>query len=104
MVYTKELEYVRQIGSPGKGPKQFCNIRDVSTDEHSNLYVSDAGNHRIQVLSNGGEYLHTIGCDGNRLKWPFGVCVSGQYVYVADNDNHDISVHTTMGEYVRTEG
>ena len=104
MIYTKELEYVRQIGSPGKGPKQFCNIRDVSSDEHDNLYVSDAYNHRIQILSNGGEYLHSIGCDGNRLKLPFGVCVSGQNVYVTDNNNHNISVYTTTGEYVTTLG
>ena len=104
MVYTKELVYVRQIGSPGKGPGQFNNIRDVSSDEHGNLYVSVAGNHHIQVLSNGGEYLHSIGSDGNRLKWPFGVCVSGQNVYVADHRNHNISVYATTGEYVTTLG
>ena len=104
MVYTKELEYVRQIGSPGEGPGQFNIIRDVSSDEHGNLYVSDAHNHRIQVLSNGGEYLRSIGYDGNRLDFPFGVCLSGQYVYVADNDNHNISVYTTMGGHVTTLG
>ena len=104
MVYTKELEYVRQIDSPGKGPGQFNVIHDISSDEHGNLYVSDAGNHRIQVLSNGGEYLRSIGCDRNRLYFPLGVCVSGQYVYVADTHNHNISVYTTMGEYVTTLG
>ena len=101
MVYTKELEYVRQIGSRGKGPGKFDNIRDISSDEHGNLYVSDAGNHRIQVLSNNGKYLHSIGCDGN---WPLGVCVSGQYVYIVNNDNHNISVYTTMGEYMTILG
>ena len=104
MVYTKELEYARQIDSPCEGPGQFCNIRDVSSDEHGNLYVSEARNHHIQVLSNSGEYLRSIGCDGNRLEWPVGVCVSGQYVYVADNGNHNISVYTTMGDHVTTLG
>ena len=104
MVYTKELEYVRQIGSPGKGPGQFNKIRDVSSNEHGNLYVSDARNHCIQVFINSGEYLHSIGCDGERLKWPVGVCVSGQYVYVANYDSHNISVYTTMGDYVTTLG
>ena len=146
MVYTKELEYVRQIGSPGKSPGQF-DIRDVSSDEHGNLYVcegehknvylysvahnypggyfgvypneeyqeyleyeeypndlvdEDYPDYRIQVLSNGGEYLRSIGC--NKLDFPFGVCLSGQYVYVADTHNHNISVYTTMGEYVTTLG
>ena len=104
MVYTKELEYVRQIGSPGKGPGQFNNIRDVSSDERGNLYVSDDGNRRIQVLSNSDEYLHSICFDENRFYFPVGVCVSCQYVYVADNSNHNISVYTTMGEYVTTLG
>ena len=122
MVYNKELEYVRQIDSPGQGPGQFKYIRDVSSDEHGNLYVSEHGNlyahvsvsislnqvhklprhsHRIQVLSNGNKYLRSIDCDG-RLNFPRGVCVSGQYVYVAGN--HNISVYTTMGEYVTTLG
>ena len=102
MIYTKELEYVRQIGSPGKGPGQFKYIRDISSDEHGNLYVCDAGNHRIQVLCNCGEYLYSIGCDRKRLYFPFGLSVSGQNVYVAGN--HKISVYTTMGEYVTTLG
>ena len=106
MVYTKELEYVRQFVSPSKGPGQFNYIRDVSSDEHGNLYVSVGRSHhnhyRIQVLSNDGEYLCSIYCDGNKLNFPRGVCVSGQYVYVAGN--HNISVYTTTGEYVTTLG
>ena len=57
-VYTTDLEYVRQIGSHGKSPGQFNGIRDISSDKHGNLYVSDCGNSRIQVLSNGSEFLH----------------------------------------------
>ena len=41
MVYTKELKYVRKIGSHGDGPGQFGGIWGVSSDEHGNLYVSD---------------------------------------------------------------
>ena len=98
MVYTEELEYVRQLDSPDN------NIYDVSSDEHGNLYVSDAHNHHIQVLSNGGEYLYSISCDGNKFNYPLGVYVSGQYVYVADNSNHKVSVYTTMGGHVTTLG
>ncbi len=38
-VYTKELEYVRQI----KDPVHFSDIYDISPDEHGNLYVLIVG-------------------------------------------------------------
>ena len=101
-VYTTELDYVRQIGSHGKDPD--C-IRDISSDEHSNLYVSES--RRIQVFSNSGEFLRSIGCDENgvnRLNGPCGVCVAGQYVYVANWNNHNVSVFTTEGVYVTSLG
>ena len=41
MVYTKDLNYVRQIGSYGDGPGQFKGIRGVSSDENGNLYITD---------------------------------------------------------------
>ena len=37
----------------------------ISSDENGNLYVSDSYNSRIQVLSNGGEFLRLFGCDEN---------------------------------------
>ena len=106
-VYTTELDYVRQIGSHGKNPGKFNGIRDISSDEHSNLYVSDYRNSRIQVLSNGGEFLRSFGCDENgvnKLNGPCGVCVAGQYVYVANWNNHNVSVFTTEGVYVTSFG
>ena len=106
-VYTTELDYVRQIGSHGKDPGKFNGIRDISSDEHSNLYVSDYRNSRIQVLSNGGEFLRSFGCDENgvnKLNGPSGVCVAGQYVYVGDWSNHNVSVFTTEGVYVASFG
>ncbi len=64
-VYTKELKYVKQI----EDPVHFEDIRDVSPDEHGNLYVCDHGNSRIHVLSNGGEYLRSFGCDGSGCEY-----------------------------------
>ena len=102
MVYTKQLEYVRKIGSLGDGPGQFKDIRDVSSDKHGNLYVSDYGKSCVHVFSN-GEFLHSFGCgeDGEKvLASPHDVCVAGQYVYVTDHEKHCVSVFTTKGEHV----
>ena len=103
-VFTTELKYVRQIGSPGKGPGQFSRIQDISSDQHGNLYVSDYLDSHIQVLSNGGESKCVLSSDKNKLSRPCGVCVAGQYVYVADGNSQNISVFTTEGACVTSFG
>ena len=106
MVYTKELKYVRKIGSHGDGPGQFGGIWGVSSDEHGNLYVSDYGKSCVHVFSN-GEFLHSFGCgeDSEKvLSCPHGLCVASQYVYVTDWEKDCVSVFTTKGEHVTTFG
>ena len=100
-VYNTELEYVREI----RGDKgEFYRI---SSDEHGKLYVCATDPIRIQVLSKGGEFLHSFGSDENgvnKLSDPRGVCVAGQYVCVTDYNNHNISIFTTEGEYLISFG
>ena len=108
MVYTKDLKYVRQFGSHGDGPGQFKDIEGVSSDDN-NLYVSDYASKCVHVISNSGEFLHSIshdqGGDGVKMSsGPVGVCVVGQYVYVADYARHCVSVFTTEGGYVTSFG
>ena len=106
MVYTKELKYVRKIGSHGDGPGQFGRILGVSSDEHGNLYVGDLNKSCVHVFSN-GEFLHSLGCgeDGEKvLSSSYGVCVAGQYVYVTNYGKHCVSVFTTKGKHVTTFG
>ena len=103
-VYSKELEYVREIVSPGQNTGEFASI---SSDEHGNLYASDKTNSCIMVFNNRGQFLHSFGCDENgvkKLSYPLGVCVAGQYVYVSNYTGHNISVFTTQGQYVTSLG
>ena len=102
MVYDRELKYVRQI--VGADKSSFCFL---SSDSHHKVYVSDRGNSSVQVFSNDGEFLRSFGCDEKgvaRLKYPWGVCVAGQYVYVADDGVGKIVVFTTEGDYVTSFG
>ena len=97
-VYSKELEYVRQIAGP---------FHSISSDEHGDLYVCNEDNSCANVYTNEGQLLRSFGCneDGvKKLKCPRGVCVSGQYVYVANRFGHNISVFTTQGQYVTSFG
>ena len=98
-MYNTELECVKRSKHSGQ-------FNDITHDDHGNLYVSSA-DACIDVLSKGGEFLYSFGCDGNGVNMlckPWGVCVSGQYVYVSDMGNHNISVYTTEGEYLTSFG
>ena len=89
-VYTKELEFVRQIPLPG-------HVHDVSSDEDGNLYVSDYSNERIRVLNNAGAEVRSFSSDCSS---PYGVCVSGEHVFVVDCGRDYIAVLTLKGEPV----
>ena len=102
MVYNRELKYVRQI--IGTDKSTFCSL---SPGSHQNVYVSVPKKSSIQVFSNNGEFLHSFGCDENgvrKLKYPWCVCVAGQYVYVTDRGVDMILVFTTDGDYVTSLG
>ena len=101
MVYTKELEYVKEIGSHGDGPGEFKGIRDVCSDENGTLYVCDSDS-RVQVFNSDGEFLHSFDCvrNGNSQ----GITVSGSYLYVTNYSCDNVSVFTTDGDHVKTFG
>ncbi len=107
MIFTKELEWVRNIGSHGYGPGQFQDIIDISSDEYGHVYAVDSS--RVQIFNNLGSFVRSFGFDKERegldaLKSPSGICVSGQYVYVTDSTEHNITAYTTDGEYVCSFG
>ena len=99
MLYDRELKYVRRIQH-----KDMGEIMDISADVHGNIYVTDYSNTCIQFFTANGVFLRSLGKDKNKLKQPWGVCVSGQYVYVTDITNHCVSVFTTDGVYVTSFG
>ena len=105
MIYTRELEYVRRIVHEDIG--EFYNL---SSDSHSNLYVTDRGKSMIRVFSNDGVFLCSFGRDDNgvkRLSKPWGGGgggVSCQYVYVSNCYRHNVLVFTTAGLYVTSFG
>ena len=102
MVYTKELKYVRKIGSHGDGPGQFGSIVGISSDNHSNLYVSDSVKSCIHVFNNGGDYLDLL--SHKSLSHPSCLCVFGHFMYVANSGCHCVSVFSTKGLFVTSFG
>ena len=57
MVYSSDGEFLRQIGSAGSGPGEFYGCRDFCLGGNGRIFVAEAGNSRIQILTREGEYL-----------------------------------------------
>lgn len=52
------------IGNEEYENYMFYQARDVKVDSQGNIYVLDAGNHRVQKFDKNGNYLQTIGRKG----------------------------------------
>jgi len=71
------------------------------------VYVADAGNNRVQVFSNDGQYLMSIGSGGagdGQLNFPNSPKVDADFVYVPDVGNDRIAVFRRDGSFVLNWG
>jgi len=59
-----DLEEDLTIGNEEDKNYMFYQARDVKVDSQGNIYVLDAGNHRVQKFDKNGNYLQTIGRKG----------------------------------------
>ena len=80
----------------------------VAVDVAGNIYVADAGNHRVVKLSPEGRQVAAWGSQGTapgQFDDPSGIAVDGAgYVYVADTFNHRIQKLTPDGQPVLVVG
>ncbi|MCP1310834.1 fibronectin type III domain-containing protein [Paenibacillus tyrfis] len=91
-------EWKRSGGGSGSGLGEFSNPSEVAIDGSGNIYVADAGNHRIQKLTIAtgvwSEWKRSAGGAGSGLgefNNPKGVAVDGSgNVYVADSNNERV--------------
>ena len=84
-------------GKEGTGKGEFRYPRSVCIDEDGLIYVSDFGNHRIQIFNNeNGECIGMIGSEGTKkgeFKCPTGITVDEfGNIFVCDTNNHRIQV------------
>lgn len=98
-------------GDAGPGNDQFNEPLGVFVGSDGKVYVSDNGNHRIQVFDESGDHYFTIGTPGvcgssdTELCGPIGLFVdSSGNVYVADPNNHAVKIFDANGNHVETIG
>lgn len=59
-----DLEHRLSIGNETDEQFMFYKVKAVEIDSKDNIYVLDAGNRRIQMFNDSGEYVQTIGKRG----------------------------------------
>lgn len=101
-------ELVQAWGDSGSGTGQFRFPWGVALGPNGNIYVADAGNHRIQVFSSAGAYLFQWGDSGSangQLRFPVHLAVDAVgNVYVVDYDNDRVQKFTGDGTYLTQWG
>ena len=105
---------LRRWGHPGTGPGEFSFVSidnldpsdvhaSIAVGRDGKVYVSDSGNHRIEVFSPTGTFIRQFGSfglnDGQFLA-PFDLAVDAQgNVYVADDQQETLSKFSPGGHF-----
>ena len=102
------LEFVRTIGEMESDDENviFYMPSDIAFDSQGNVYVLDTGNHRIQKFDSGGEYLATIGREGQgpgEFQYPQALAIDSEgFLYISDMGNRKIHVLKSDGFEFKT--
>ena len=104
-VFDQGCHEKRTIGSGGRGDGQFSGPCGVSI-KGDVVYVVDTGNHCIQKLTTGGQFLQKIGQHGSgqgQFNFPISVSVDQRdRMIVADSDNHRLVILDQNGSWLLT--
>ncbi|MCP4762553.1 MAG: 6-bladed beta-propeller, partial [archaeon] len=96
------------IGSYGTGSGQFNTPKGVAVNRTGFIYVTDFGNHRIQVFSSENTYLFEwgeYGTESSQFNCPVSIAINRTgYVYVVDSLNNRIQTFSHNGTFIRSWG
>jgi tripartite motif-containing protein 71 len=107
VVFNDAGTEVNRFGGAGGGPGQFSgDPRGIAiSDDGSRVYVSDEGNHRVQVFDRSGTYLSSIrspvGTDAHLVDSRGLDVAPGGVLVVADEWAHALKEWTVTGAFQR---
>lgn len=93
---------LREFGTPGSKAREFFHPTNIKLGVDGNLYISDTGNYRIQVVNREGEFIRSIGKAGSGLgsfARPKGIAVDkNNNLYVVDAAFSNVQVFRPDGK------
>src|SRR5215469_13361378 len=106
--FNEKGEYLTKIGAAGTGSGQFGRPTDIAITPTGNLWVTDAGNSRLEEFNEKGEFLKSVGSSGSgnlQFSEPEAVAVDAKGdVWVGDTYNHRVQELNEKGEFIRAFG
>ena len=97
-VFDAARRFLYAFGKSGSGPVEFLRPQALALDAaRDELYIVDAGNHRVQVVTTDGEFRREIGGTGReegRFAYPFGLVLLIDGVPVTSRSGMDSSETT----------
>ena len=100
-VFDLDLNFIRSIGSHGKGRGELYSPDDVKFDTAGSMYIAEYGNERVQVMDSSGHFIREFGLRGEgKLRGPSSIVIADKYVYVSDILQHCIFVYETSGHLI----
>jgi len=75
--------FVREWGTPGRGPRQFNVPHGIAVDSAGRVYVADRGNARLQVFDSTGRFLEEWRSQSLGRPWVVRVGPGG-FIYMVD--------------------
>lgn len=100
--FAPDGTFLMEWGGHGSEPGQFARPQNLAVDEHDNIWVADACNHRIQVFDNEGKLLRVWGQEGTepgQLSYPYDLVLDGQgHLYISEWGNGRVQKFTLDGE------
>jgi len=100
-----KLEEDLSVGNEEDENYMFYLVWHIAVDKKGNIYVVDWGKKHVQVFDNKGEYIHTIGRQGQgpgEFGSPDGVFINDLNGEIYVPDGFSIEVFSATGDYKRT--
>ena len=90
------IRYIKTLGRTGQGAGEFRTPLGLTVDEVDRIYIADAGNNRVQVIDDAGNFATEFGSRGwqtGEFDHPTDIALSFQRsyrLYVADTGNNRV--------------
>jgi sugar lactone lactonase YvrE len=94
--FDRKGKWLGEFGLHGEGPLEFSRPQSMAIDRRGRLWVSDACNHRLQVIDFRGDRpqllaMHgSVGDEAGRFRYPYGLCADGDRMLVVEYGNHRV--------------